>query len=179
MKQLLYILTGVLLLSACSRFSFQEESDEVQQLIYSYDSLLAEVHKMPIDSINSFYKEYKKSFKALQEEIATLEIEDLNDLSFLSHYTGVKKGLRRMEKMRREWEDKILKNSRELKVLQKDIENRAVSKEQLKAYLKEEKRHFESLEKHFHSTIAKAYRQKEVLDSLNLEMPKHLNALKK
>ena len=74
MKQFIYILTGVLLLSACSRSSFEAEKSTVDSLLLAYQKLEAKVESMPTDEAKEHLATYKTSIELIKKNINPIHI---------------------------------------------------------------------------------------------------------
>ena len=81
MKCLAYILTGAMLLSACSRSSFNEELATIDSLITEYNQLKIVVDSMPMKNVKEYFIDYNDFFEETKKQIVKVETKDLKDCS--------------------------------------------------------------------------------------------------
>jgi len=67
MKYLAYILTGVIVLSACSRYSFNEEIATLDSLVTDYNKLKILVDSMSNIQSKHYLTAYTKDIKVLKK----------------------------------------------------------------------------------------------------------------
>lgn len=179
MKQFMYILTGALLLSACSRSSFETESKAtVDSLLLAYQALEVEIEEMPSEKVQAYFKEYKTFFAATQKEVANIKVDDLRDLSFMDSFKSVKKGFKKFPAKQKKYQKDLEGKVKELHHLLNDINNDVFDKKTLKKYLKEEREAFEKLQKKYEKSMQTVREQRIVLDSLKVTIPQKIELLR-
>ena len=171
MKYLVYILSAVMLLSACSRSSFNEELSTVDSLITEYNQLTILIDSMPIKKVKEYFIDYNNFFDDTKKQIVKIEKKDLEDLSFIDHFKGVKKGFKNFDKKQAKLQKKINRNITELNNLKTDLEHNIHTKQLIKSYIQEERKELLQLVTTHNKYLKVVKQQKAVLDSLKTIIP--------
>lgn len=179
MKYLAYILTGAMLLTACSRSSFEVESKAtIDSLLLAYDKLQVEVESMPSKEVKSYFKEYKAFFAQTQKDLSQIQVDDLRDLSFMDTFKGVKKGFKKFPSKQNKYQQDLERKVKELNSLLQDINNDIFDEQAIKQYLDEEQKALKTLQEQYNKTMTAAHKQRAVLDSLKVVIPQKIEALR-
>ena len=167
-----------MLLSACSRSSFNEELATVDSLITEYNQLKIVVDSMPIKNVKEYFIDYNDFFEETKKQIVKIETKDLKDLSFMDAFKGVKKGFKNFDKKQAKLQKQINRNITELNNLKTDLEHNIHTKQLTKSYIQEERKELLQLVTTHNKYLKVVKQQKAVLDSLKTIIPikiKNLN----
>lgn len=179
MKGFIYIITGVLLLSACSRSSFETESKEtIDSLLVAYETLQLEIENMPCKEVEHYFKEYKDLFATTQKEVSKIKAKDLRNLSFMDSFKGVKKGFKKFSSKQKKYQKDLNRKVNELNNLLKDLNNDIFDEKTLKKYLNQEKKALEKLQKEYEKSMHAVHKQKGILDTLKIIIPQKIKSLR-
>ena len=139
MKYLVYILTGVILLSACSRSSFNKELATVDSLITEYNQLKIEVDSMNFDEAKLQYNEYELLMRKSRKALDNINLNDIKDATFINKLKLLKRSLKPYIKTNQNLTKNIPRNIQELKHLKNDISNNVYDKSEVDNFIAKEK----------------------------------------
>ena len=139
MKYLVYILSGVILLSACSRSSFNKELATVDSLIIGYNQLKIEVDSMNFDEAKLQYNEYELLMRKSRKALDNINLNDIKDATFINKLKLLKRSLKPYIKTNQNLTKNIPRNIQELKHLKNDISNNVYDKSEVDNFIAKEK----------------------------------------
>ena len=128
-----------MLLSACSRSSFNEELTTVDSLITEYNQLKIEVDSMNFDEAKLQYNQYEMLLRKSRKALDNLNPNDIKDATFINKLKLLKRSLKPYIKTNQNLTKKIPRNIRELKHLKNDISNNVYDKSELDNFISKEK----------------------------------------
>lgn len=167
-----------MLLSACSRSSFEGELSTIDSLITEYHELQILADSMSVNDVSLKFKEYEHLFHQTKEELKNVKVNDLNDLSFMNDFKIVKRGLKGFEDKKKGLQKELSTNFKELNKLKNDISNKVYKSDQIKHFIQSEKSAFNKLKHKTFETNKKASKSTKLLDSLQSSIALKLEALK-
>lgn len=178
MKQLIYILTGVLLLSACSRSSFEAEKSTIDSLLLAYQKLEVQVENMPTKEAKEHLTTYNTSIERIKKNTNQNRIPSIESSKYINAFRSVKKTFKKLPKKQEALQQSIASNSAQLKNLQKDISNNLFSSDKLKDILSKENTLLTDVSNSYLHLITQTKEEKEKLDSLVQLLPTEIEKLK-
>ena len=172
MKNLGYILTGVMLLSACSRSSFNKELATVDSLITEYNQLKIEVDSMNIDEAKLQYNQYELLVKKTRTALDNLNQNDIKDATFINKLKLLKRSLKPYIKTNQNLTKNIPRNIQELKHLKNDISNNVYDKSEVDNFLAKEKLLLNNSKETYKTAIDGFSRSDTLIQNINQELEK-------
>ena len=128
-----------MLLSACSRSSFNEEIATVDSLITEYNQLKIEVDSMNFEEAKLQYNEYELLMRKSRTALDNLNPNDIKDVTFINKLKLLKRSLKPYIKTNQNLTKKIPRNIQELKHLKNDISNNVYDKSEVDNFIAKEK----------------------------------------
>ena len=128
-----------MLLSACSRSSFNKELATVDSLINEYNQLKIEVDSMNFDEAKLKYNEYELLMRKTRTALDNLNPNDIKDVTFINKLKLLKRSLKPYIKTSQNLTKNIPRNIQELKHLKNDISNNVYEKSELDHFIVKEK----------------------------------------
>ena len=139
MKYLVYIFTLVILLSACSHSSINEDLATVDSLITEYNQLKILVDTMNFEEAKLQYKEYELLMRKSRTALDNLKPDDIKDVAFINKLKLLKRSLKPYIKTHHNLNKNIPRNIQELKHLKNDISNNVYDKSEVYNFIAKEK----------------------------------------
>ena len=170
MKYLVYILTGVILLSACSRSSFNKELATVDSLIIEYNQLKIEVDSMNFDEAKLQYKKYELLMRKSRTALDNLNPNDIKDATFINKLKLLKRSLKPYRKTNQNLTKNIPRNIQELKNLKNDISNNVYDKSVVDNFIAKEKLLLNDSKEAYKTAIDGFSRSDTLLQTINQEL---------
>ena len=128
-----------MLLSACSRSSFNKELATVDSLINEYNQLKIEVDSMNFDEAKLKYNEYELLMRKTRTALDNLNPNDIKDVTFINKLKLLKRSLKPYIKTSQNLTKNIPRNIQELKHLKNDISNNVYDKPEVDNFIAKEK----------------------------------------
>ena len=170
MKFLVYILTLVILLSACSRSSFNKELATVDSLIIEYNQLKIEVDSMNFDKAKLQYNEYELLMRKSRTALDNLNLNDIKDAKFINKLKLLKRSLKPYIKTNQNLTKNIPRNIQELKHLKNDISNNVYDKSEVDNFIAKEKLLLNDSKEAYKTAIDGFSRSDALLQTINQEL---------
>lgn len=170
MKHLAYILTGVMLLSACSHSSFNEKINTIDSLITEYNELQILVDSMRIDDAKLLYNEYELLMRKSRATLDNLNPIDIKDAAFINKLKLLKRSLNPYIKTHQNLTKNIQENTQELKHLQSDISNNIYNKSEADNFITKEKSLLNKNKEAYKIAINGFSRSDTLLQTINQEL---------
>jgi hypothetical protein len=178
MKQFIYILTGVLLLSACSRSSLEAEKSTIDSLLLAYQKLEAQVESMSTDEAKEHLATYKTSIELIKKNTNPNKMPSMESSRFIDAFRSVKKMFKKLPKKQSTLTQHIATNSEQLENLLEDIRNNLLSSNKLEEILTQEKILLNDVRSSYQLIVRGMEEEKEKLDSLVILLPTELEKLR-
>ena len=143
MKYIALILIGIL--TACSSTTFEQEQEQVNNIILQYDSLLQSVENVDISSSGPNLKRYKEALAYSKTKLSTEKKPSIETMTYLNDLKLMKRQFRNAPNQKKGFVTNIIRNQEQLQNLLNDIDNAIFSKEELNAIIVREEQAFEGI----------------------------------
>ena len=171
MKYLVYMLMVVmLLLSSCSRSSFNEDIATVDSLITEYNQLKILVDSMKFDEAKLQYNEYELLMRKSRTALDKLNPNDIKDATFINKLKLLKRSLKPYIKTYHNLNKNIPKNIQELKHLKNDIFNNVYDKSEVTHFISKEKLLLNESKEAYKTAIDQFSRSETFIQTINQEL---------
>ena len=159
-----------MLLSACSRSSFNEELATVDSLITEYNQLKIVVDSMNFDEAKLQYNEYELLMRKSRMALDNLNPNDIKDATFINKLKLLKRSLKPYIKTYQNLSKNIPKNIQELKHLKNDISNNVYEKSEVDHFIVKEKLLLNDSKEAYKTAIDGFSRSDTLLQTINQEL---------
>ena len=143
MKYIALILIGIF--TACSSTTFEQEQEQVNNIILQYDSLLQSVENVDISSSGPNLKRYKEALAYSKTKLSTKKKPSIETMTYLNDLKLMKRQFRNAPNQKKGFVTNIIRNQEQLQNLLNDIDNAIFSKEELNAIIVREEQAFEGI----------------------------------
>lgn len=161
-----------MLLSACSRSSFNKELATVDSLITEYNQLKIEVDSMNFNEAKLQYNEYELLIRKSRTALDNLNPNDIKDATFINKLKQLKRSLKPYIKTNQNLTKNIPRNIQELKHLKNDISNNAYDKSEVNNFIAKEKLLLNDSKEAYKTAIDGFSRSDTLLLTINQELEK-------
>ena len=159
-----------MLLSACSRSSFNEELATVDSLITEYNQLKIVVDSMSFDEAKLQYNEYELLMRKSRTALDNLNPNDIKDAAFINKLKLLKRSLKPYIKTHQNLTKNIPRNIQELKHLKNDISNNVYDKSEAYNFIAKEKSLLNDSKEAYKIAIDGFSRSDTLLQTINQEL---------
>ena len=159
-----------MLLSACSRFYFNEEIATVDSLIIEYNQLKIEVDSMNFEEAKLQYNEYELLMRKSRAALNKLNPNDIKDITFINKLKLLKRSLKPYIKTNQNLTKNIPKNIQELRRLKNDISNNVYDKSEVDNFIAKEKLLLKDSKKTYKTAIDGFSRSETLIQTINQEL---------
>ena len=159
-----------MLLSACSRSSFNKELATVDSLITEYKQLKIEVDSMNFDEAKLQYNEYELLIRKSRTALDNLNPNDIKDATFINKLKLLKRSLKPYIKTNQNLTKNIPRNIQELKHLKNDISNNVYDKSEVDNFLAKEKLLLNDSKEAYKTAIDGFSRSDTLIQTINREL---------
>ncbi len=159
-----------MLLSACSRSSFNKELATVDSLITEYNQLKIEVDSMNFNEAKLQYNEYELLIRKSRTALDNLNPNDIKDATFINKLKQLKRSLKPYIKTNQNLTKNIPRNIQELKHLKNDISNNAYDKSEVNNFIAKEKLLLNDSKEAYKTAIDGFSRSDTLLQTINQEL---------
>ena len=159
-----------MLLSACSRSSFNKELATVDSLITEYKQLKIEVDSMNFDEAKLQYNEYELLMRKTRTALDKLNPNDIKDVKFINKLKLLKRSLKPYIKTNQNLNENIPRNIQELKHLKNDISNNVYDKSEVDNFLAKEKLLLNDSKEAYKTAIDGFSRSDTLIQTINREL---------
>ena len=143
MKYIALLLIGIL--TACSSSTFEQEQEQINNIIKKYDSLLQSVENIDISSSGPNLKRYKEALAYSKTKLSTEKKPSLETMTYLNDLKLMKRQFRNAPNQKKGFVTNIIRNQEQLQNLLNDIDNAIFTKEELNAIIVREEQAFEGI----------------------------------
>ena len=164
-----------MLLSACSRSSFNEELATVDSLITEYNQLKIVVDSMNFDEAKLQYNEYELLMRKSRTALDNLNPNDIKDATFINKLKLLKRSLKPYIKTNQNLTKNIPRNIQELKHLKNDISNNVYEKSEVDHFIVKEKLLLNDSKEAYKTAIDVFSRSDTLLQTINQELENIIN----
>lgn len=164
-----------MLLSACSRSSFNEELATVDSLITEYNQLKIVVDSMNFDEAKLQYNEYELLMRKSRMALDNLNPNDIKDATFINKLKLLKRSLKPYIKTNQNLTKNIPRNIQELKHLKNDISNNVYEKSEVDHFIVKEKLLLNDSKEAYKTAIDVFSRSDTLLQTINQELENIIN----
>ena len=159
-----------MLLSACSRSSFNEELATVDSLITEYNQLKIVVDSMNFDEAKLQYNEYELLMRKSRTALDNLNPNDIKDATFINKLKLLKRSLKPYIKTNQNLTKNIPRNIQELNHLKNDISNNVYDKSEVDNFIAKEKLLLNDSKEAYKTAIDGFSRSDTLLQTINQEL---------